>query len=208
MHHSGCCRRRVVSTTIRIICETASHRARYAPCFGAMLQCVAGSASERPGREPATGPASPPTQAQGRVQLHASCVARGGAGILLLGPPGSGKSDLTLRLIDRGFSLVADDRVDMEAGIACAPAALAGLLEVRGLGILRLPFTSRARIHLVISLGGRAAPRLPAPLRHPTLNLPLLHLDQPSAASAALRVATALDCALGHVTQLAGAFAP
>jgi len=139
------------------------------------------------------------------MQIHASCAARDGAGVLLLGPPGSGKSDLVLRLLDRGFMLVADDRVDIESGVARPPAALAGLLEVRGLGIVRLPHLAQARLALAIELG--SAPRLPQPTRHPTLDLPLLALDA-TTASAAQRVALALDCALGRVGQHAGAFAP
>src|SRR6516162_9304950 len=80
------------------------------------------------------------------MQIHASCAARDGAGVLLLGPPGSGKSDLALRLLDCGFMLVADDRVEVEGGVARPPPALAGLLEVRGLGILRLPYLQSARL--------------------------------------------------------------
>lgn len=140
-------------------------------------------------------------------QLHATCVARGEAGVLLLGLSGSGKSDLALRLIiDRGFSLVADDRVDIDDGFAQAPAALAGLLEVRGLGIIRLPHAARARLALAVALTQTAA-RLPVPARHAELDLPLVSID-PTQASAACRVALALDCALGNVTQVAGAFAP
>jgi len=138
------------------------------------------------------------------MQMHASCAARDGAGLLLLGPPGSGKSDLVLRLLDRGFMLVADDRVDIENGVARPTPALAGLLEVRGLGILRLPHLAEARLVLVVELG--SACRLPAPARHPTLDLPLLTIDAASA-SAAQRIALALDCALGRIVQLAGAFA-
>jgi HPr kinase/phosphorylase len=138
------------------------------------------------------------------MQVHASCAARDGAGVLLLGPPGTGKSDLVLRLLDRGFSLVADDRVDIEGGVARPVAALAGLLEVRGLGILRLPHLAEARLALAVELG--AADRLPASARHPMLDLPLLLLD-PASASAAQRVALALDCALGRIVQVAGAFA-
>jgi HPr kinase/phosphorylase len=138
------------------------------------------------------------------MQIHASCAARDGAGVLLLGPPGSGKSDLVLRLLDRGWMLIADDRVEIENGVARPPPALAGLLEVRGLGILRLPHLPEARLVLAVELGSAA--RLPAPGRHPTLDLPLLTID-PAAASAPQRVALALDCALGRIAQLAGAFA-
>jgi HPr kinase/phosphorylase len=138
------------------------------------------------------------------MQIHASCAARDGAGVLLLGPPGSGKSDLALRLLDCGFMLVADDRVEVEHGVARPPPALAGLLEVRGLGILRLPYVQSARLALAVELAEPA--RLPAPATHAELGLPLVTLDA-RAPSAAPRVALALDCALGRIAQVAGAFA-
>lgn len=100
--------------------------------------------------------------------------------------------------------LVADDRVEVEAGVARAPAALAGLLEVRGLGIVRLPHAARARLALAVVL--ERGPRLPHPARHDTLGVPLVQVD-PGAASAPVRVGLALDCALGRVEQVAGAFA-
>ena len=139
------------------------------------------------------------------MRLHASCAARGGAGVLLVGPPGSGKSDLLLRLLDHGFCLVADDQVEIVDGIARAPANLAGLIEVRGLGLLRLPYTKSARVALVCDLAAQPE-RLPRPARHGETGLPLLALD-PAAHSAPARVALALACALGHVAQTAGAFA-
>ncbi len=139
------------------------------------------------------------------MQTHASCAARGGAGVLLLGPPGSGKSDLLLRLLDHGFSLVADDRVEIVDGVASAPSEIAGLIEVRGLGLVRLPHTASARLALAVELGG-VGERLPEPARHPATGLPLISLDA-SSPSAPIRVRLALDCALGHVTQAAGAFA-
>lgn len=91
------------------------------------------------------------------IQIHATCVAFDEGGVLLRGPSGAGKSDLALRLIDRGARLVADDRVDLDRR-ACGglrarpPAALAGLIEVRGLGILRVPFVAEARIALIVDL--------------------------------------------------------
>ncbi|MFQ5785696.1 MAG: HPr kinase/phosphorylase [Alphaproteobacteria bacterium] len=99
-------------------------------------------------------------------QIHGTCVDLDGTGVLLRGPSGSGKSDLALRLVDRGARLVADDRVVITAAgdgvMASAPPRLAGLLEVRGLGIVRLPSVERSRIGLVVDLAGPGAgERLP-----------------------------------------------
>jgi len=138
------------------------------------------------------------------MQIYASCVALDGTGVVFLGPSGSGKSDLALRMIDRGFVLVADDRVEIVNGVARPPASLAGLLEVRGLGILRLPHAPEARLALAVELGASET-RLPAPRRHAALDLPLIALD-PRPASSAQRVALALACATGRVAQVAGAF--
>jgi HPr kinase/phosphorylase len=138
------------------------------------------------------------------MRVHASCAARDGDGVLLLGPPGAGKSDMVLRLMDHGFVLVADDGVEIEDGHARPADGLAGLLEVRGLGICRLPHLPSARLRLAVMLGP-SVPRLPEPARHATPDLPLVMVD-PARASAARIVALALDCALGRVTQVAGAF--
>lgn len=138
-------------------------------------------------------------------RMHGSCVSRDGDAVLVLGPPGSGKSDLVLRLLSRGFELVADDQVTITDGVASGPAELAGLLEVRGLGIVRLPYRARARLALVVELDGRAD-RMPKPYNHAELNLPVVHIDA-AAPSAPERVALALECALGRISQVAGAFA-
>ena len=142
------------------------------------------------------------------MQIHASCAARDGDGVLLLGPAGIGKSDLLLRLLAHGFQLVADDQVTIEDGQASPPPSLAGLLEVRGLGIVRLRHVAPIRVALAVRLSapGKMPDRLPQPARDPVLDLPLVTLDG-SAASAASRVALALDCATGRLKQLAGAFA-
>jgi HPr kinase/phosphorylase len=107
-----------------------------------------------------------------------------------------------LRLMHCGFEMVADDRVEIEAGVARAPTALAGLMEVRGLGILRVPYRQDARLALVVSMG--RGERLPTPELH--LNLPLVRID-PAEPSAPARVTAALRCALGETEQIAGAFA-
>lgn len=138
------------------------------------------------------------------MQVHGSCVARNGAGVLLLGPSGAGKSDLALRLVDRGFMLVADDRVEILAGRAAAPEALAGLLEVRGLGIMRVPFLLSAQLTLAVELG-RPQPRLPAPQRHAATGLPLVALDA-FHSSTALRVEWALAWLNGETGGVSGAF--
>ena len=99
-------------------------------------------------------------------QVHASCVAVEGTAVLLRGPSGSGKSDLALRLIDGGARLVADDRVDLvrEEGriVASAPARIAGLIEVRGLGVYKIGAVGGAPLGLVVDLvPAEAVERLP-----------------------------------------------
>lgn len=140
------------------------------------------------------------------IQMHGTCVARDGAGVLLLGPPGAGKSDLALRLLARGFELVADDQVRIEDGAASAPAPLAGLLEVRGLGILRLPHLRSAYLALAVELDEEPE-RLPQPRRHEVLDVPLIRV-RADGASAPERIACGLDCARGRAGQVAGAFVP
>ena len=99
------------------------------------------------------------------VNIHASCVAIVGKGVLILGASGTGKSDLTLRLIDEGASLVADDRCELfvRAGKLCAraPASIAGLLELRGIGIIALPHAAATRVAMAVRLRAGAQARLP-----------------------------------------------
>lgn len=143
------------------------------------------------------------------MRVHASCAARSGLGgyegVLFMGPAGAGKSDMVLRMIYAGWALVADDQVIVEQGIASAPACLAGILEVRGLGLFRLDHVMKAALRLVVRLG-TPLERLPHPERDGVLGLPAITID-PLAISAAARVSLALDAACGRVRQLAGAFA-
>ena len=128
------------------------------------------------------------------VQVHGTCVELAGMGVLLRGRAGSGKSDLALRLIDRGARLVADDRVDLrvrgEALIASAPAPIAGRMEVRGIGIVDVPTVVEARLGLAVDLvASQAIERLPEP-SHCTflgVQVPLIALA-PFEASAAAKV--------------------
>jgi HPr kinase/phosphorylase len=144
------------------------------------------------------------------MRLHASCAARLGPhglfeGVLLCGPSGSGKSDLLLRLIQRGFLLVADDQVNVTDGMASAPVALAGILEVRGLGLFRLHFAPSAPLRLVVNMGVLVE-RLPVPRRDARLDLPAITID-PALASAPERVILALDTVGGWTKNIVGAFA-
>lgn len=91
------------------------------------------------------------------ILLHqVSCVALGDRAILIEGPSGSGKSSLALALIDRGATLIGDDGVATEcvdgALLASPPPNIAGLIEVRNLGVLQYPTTARIRVALVLRL--------------------------------------------------------
>jgi serine kinase of HPr protein (carbohydrate metabolism regulator) len=112
--------------------------------------------------------------------VHASAVLTGARAVLIRGPAGSGKSGLAMALIAgaqtgllRFARLVADDRVLLEAHhgrlLARPPAALAGLIEVRGVGIRRVEYEPAAVVGLVVDLAAEDAERLPsAPVQTPS----------------------------------------
>jgi HPr kinase/phosphorylase len=143
--------------------------------------------------------------------IHGTCLAIGDEGVLLLGKPGSGKSDLALRLIDapgtglsgidRRARLVADDQVAIRKDggrlVASAPAALSGKLEIRGLGIAALPVMGEAALRLAVRLTPAAEiERLPDLARSRMeilgITIPLVLID-PESASAPARIRAALD---------------
>lgn len=137
--------------------------------------------------------------------VHASVALVGDAGVLIRGASGSGKSSLLLALIaadSRRNALVADDRVALAAHggrvLATVPSALAGLIEVRGQGILQRPHVSPAVVDLVVDLLPPAAcQRMPDPDARTGIvgiDLPLLVLpaDIGGGSDGALRVAVAL----------------
>src|SRR3546814_319442 len=132
------------------------------------------------------------------VNIHASCVAPGHGGVLILGQSGQGKSDLALRLMDRGARLVADNRCDIwhERGrLWCRPPeTLAGKIEVRGIGIIERPWTAPIPIALAVRLTERYA-RMPAANQVETIAghpLPALHLSA-FEASAPFKILLALE---------------
>lgn len=96
--------------------------------------------------------------------IHASCVAIGGRAVLIEGRSGEGKSDLALRLIDRGAMLVSDDQTICQrqnAGlIASPPPTIAGKIEVRGVGIVEMPHVAQVPVDLLIVILD-APPRFP-----------------------------------------------
>lgn len=100
--------------------------------------------------------------------LHATCVEMNQKAVLLIGKPGAGKSDTALRLIELGGILVADDQVDLQIndGVLTArpPAAIEGLLEIRGVGIVSIPFCNASPVQLVVELvQAKQVDRLPEP---------------------------------------------
>ena len=130
--------------------------------------------------------------------LHASCVALDGRAVLITGISGSGKSDLSLRLLDRGFTLVSDDQtIVRKAGdrlVASAPATIAGKLEIRGVGIVEMETVKDVPVALLVELTSDVQ-RLPDDSRErPVLGIkiPLVSVDAMTA-SAASKVALALD---------------
>ena len=142
--------------------------------------------------------------------VHATCVAlrphgassgRAWRAVLLRGPSGAGKSDLALRLIEAGGRLVADDQTRLTRSgrtlFATAPAALAGLLEVRGVGIVKLTrgqVLAQAPLALLVDLvAADCVERLPEPALETVLDvdLPVLALA-PFEVSAAAKLRLAL----------------
>ena len=114
--------------------------------------------------------------------VHASTVAIDGHAVLIAGRPGSGKSDLALRLIDRGAVLVSDDYTILTRSgdglVASSPETIRGRMEVRGLGLLEMSFESAVPVALIVTVDD-TVPRMPAPNQSRTLagfDLPLVAL--------------------------------
>jgi len=125
--------------------------------------------------------------------IHASCVSLGARGLLITGPSGSGKSSLALSMMALGAGLVADDRVEVAAQpdgppVARCPKALSGMIEARGIGLLRADPAPPVPLVAVIDLGIAETSRLP-PERETVIlgwSLPLLHNPETPHVAAAL----------------------
>ena len=130
--------------------------------------------------------------------MHASCVALDGRAVLICGPSGSGKSDLALQLIDRGFTLVSDDQTIVRKQglrlLASAPPTIHGKLEIRGIGIVDRATVTDVQVALTVDLASEIQ-RLPDDSRERKildLPVPLISIDAKTA-SAPSKVALALD---------------
>lgn len=127
-----------------------------------------------------SGPSAGPSFGESLI-LHASCVALGPRGLLIIGPSGAGKSALALQLIALGARLVSDDRTEVTAGprglrARCPSDAIRGLIEARGVGLLRADPVEEAQLVLVADLARDEDHRLP-PRRSMTIlgsHLPLV----------------------------------
>lgn len=99
------------------------------------------------------------------MRRHATAVSVCGEGVLLLGESGVGKTDLALRLIANGSILIADDQVDImcagEALWLSTPTSTAGVIEIHGVGLVRMPHVSRASLRLVVQCDALPSERLP-----------------------------------------------
>ena len=98
-------------------------------------------------------------------RIHSTSVVIDDNGVLILGDSGSGKSDLALRLIDNGATLISDDisicRKNSNNIYLYCPPEIKGLLEVREVGIITVPFVERIKLRLVVNLKSNNNERFP-----------------------------------------------
>ena len=110
------------------------------------------------------------------TQVHGSAIALNDNALLITGASGSGKSTLALEMIALGAELVADDRVDLirqgDAILASAPETIAGQIEARGIGLIRMPFRTDTQIVMIADMDQFETERLPRPRNRDLLGIP------------------------------------
>ena len=115
--------------------------------------------------------------------MHSTSVVIDDNGVLILGDSGSGKSDLALRLIDNGATLISDDisicRKNLNNIYLYCPPEIKGLLEVREIGIITVPFVEKIKLKLVVNLKSKNNERFPEDIYFKILGIkiPLIHID-------------------------------
>ena len=116
-------------------------------------------------------------------RIHSTCVVIDDNGVLILGDSGSGKSDLALRLIDSGATLISDDisicRKNSNNIYLYCPPEIKGLLEVREIGIITVPFVERIRLRLVVNLKSNNNERFPkeSSFRILGIKIPIINIE-------------------------------
>ena len=125
--------------------------------------------------------AAPPRTSEPDI-LHASCVSLAGRGVLIRGPSGSGKSALALELMARGAALVADDRTEVQRRgaqvFARAPAAIFGLIEARGVGLLQAEAVSEVQLCVIVDMSVLETERLPRHVEEQLMGIALPRLGR------------------------------
>ena len=115
--------------------------------------------------------------------MHSSSIVIDDNGVLILGDSGSGKSDLALRLIDNGATLISDDvsicKKNLNNIYLYCPPEIKGLLEVREIGIITVPFVERIKLKLVVNLKSKNNKRFPEDNYFKILGIkvPLINID-------------------------------
>ena len=116
-------------------------------------------------------------------RIHSTSVVIDDNGVLILGDSGSGKSDLALRLIDNGATLISDDisicRKNSNNIYLYCPPEIKGLLEVREIGIITVPFVERIRLRLVVNLKSNNNERFPKDsfFRILVIKIPIINIE-------------------------------
>ncbi|MBB4615947.1 HPr kinase/phosphorylase [Sphingomonas abaci] len=133
----------------------------------------------------------------GSTTIHATCVAIRGRAVLISGPSGSGKSDLALRLIDRGAVLVSDDYTILtrtgDELCATPPATIAGQMEVRGIGVIARPYMTDIPVALIVRIDAEV-PRMPDDRRHAILGVAIREIAlAPFPAATPIKIELALE---------------